>query len=55
MESAPIEKENKKDEISMYLIKNIETINIWAETLTIILGVYIVVLNDYQKRIENKG
>lgn len=55
VESAPIEKENKKDEISMYLIKNIETINIWAETLTIILGVYIVVLNDYQKRIENKG
>ena len=55
VESAPIEKENKKDEISMYLIKNIETINIWAETLTIILGVYIVVLNDYQKRIEDKG
>lgn len=53
LESAPIEEGNRKDEMNRDLIRNIGKINVWAETATIIIGVYVFVLKDYQKRYDD--
>lgn len=54
IESAPTEADDKIGRINMSLIRNIGRINIYSETLTVILGVYMFVLKGYQKKyLEN--
>ncbi len=54
IESAPTEADDKIGRINMFLIRNIGRINIYSETLTVILGVYMFVLKGYQKKyLEN--
>lgn len=49
IKSAPNEVNNRKDLFFTNFIRNIDNINIYAEMITIILGVYIYVLKNFQK------
>lgn len=49
LESAPVEKNDYIGRFFTNFIRNINKINIYSEMTTIILGVYIFVLNNFQK------
>lgn len=49
LETAPVMKNNCVGRFFVYLIRNIGKINNYSEMLTIILGIYIFVLNKFQK------
>lgn len=49
LESAPVEKKDYIGRFFVYLIRNIDKINNYSEMVTIILGIYIFVLNKFQK------
>lgn len=49
IETAPVIENNYVGHFFVYLIRNIHKINNYSEMLTIILGVYIFVLNKFQK------
>lgn len=51
-DSAPVEDKNILGKTAVFLIRNIDNICTYSEMLTIILGVYIFVVNDYHKRSE---
>lgn len=49
LESAPVEKKDYIGHFFVYLTRNIDKINNYSEVVTIILGIYIFVLNKFQK------
>ena len=52
LESAPVEKKDYIRHFFIYLIRNIDKINNYSEMVTIILGIYIFVLNKFQKEYQ---
>lgn len=52
LESAPVEKKDYIGHFFIYLIRNIDKINNYSEMVTIILGIYIFVLNKFQKEYQ---
>ena len=52
LESAPVEEKDCVGRFFVCLIRNIDLINNYSEMATIILGIYIFVLNKFQKKYE---